>query len=79
MAVITVRNLPEQTHRALKVRAAEHGRSTEAEIREILKAAVQPKSGRKLGSEIAAIAERLGGFEFETVRDQTPAEPASFE
>jgi len=36
MPAITVRNLSEETHRALKVRAAQHGRSTEAEIREIL-------------------------------------------
>ena len=32
MSVVTVRNLPEETHRALKLRAAQHGRSTEAEI-----------------------------------------------
>jgi len=31
MAAVTIRNLPEATHRALKVRAAQHGRSTEAE------------------------------------------------
>ena len=44
MSVITVRNLPAETHRALKVRAAQHGRSTEAEIREILENAVRPKT-----------------------------------
>ena len=32
------RNLPEETHRASKVRAAQHGRSTEAEIRDIIEA-----------------------------------------
>lgn len=36
MPVVTVRNPPESTHRALKLRAAEHGRSIEAEIRDIL-------------------------------------------
>ena len=35
MSVVTVRNLPEETHRALKLRATQHGRSTEAEIRKI--------------------------------------------
>lgn len=30
---LTVRNLPDETHRALRVRAARHGRSTEAEVR----------------------------------------------
>jgi len=34
MATVTVRNLPDEVHRALRVRAAMHGRSTEAEIRE---------------------------------------------
>jgi plasmid stability protein len=42
MAVITVRSLPEETHRALRLRAALHGRSTEAEIRLILEEAVRP-------------------------------------
>ena len=36
MAMLTVRNLPDDVHRALRVRAALHGRSTEAEVREIL-------------------------------------------
>src|SRR5260221_371045 len=49
MPVVTVRNLPEETHRALKVRAAEHGRSTEAEIREILEEAVRPATRIKMG------------------------------
>ena len=53
MSSVTVRNLPEATHRALKHRAAQHGRSTEAEIRHILEAAVQP--GRGLGSALAAL------------------------
>ena len=30
MAVLTVRNLPDEVHRALHVRAAKHERSTEA-------------------------------------------------
>lgn len=44
MSMLTVRNLPEEVHRALRVRAAQHGRSTEAEVREILTAAVKPAS-----------------------------------
>ena len=42
MAAITVRNIPAETHRALRQRAREHGRSTEAEMRAILEAAVLP-------------------------------------
>lgn len=40
MAVITVRNLDDDVQRRLRVRAAAHGRSMEAEAREILTAAV---------------------------------------
>jgi plasmid stability protein len=43
MAVLTVRNVPDEVHRALRVRAAKHGRSTEAEVREILAAVVKPE------------------------------------
>lgn len=42
MPSITVRNLPDEVHRALRVRAAKHGRSTEAEVRGILARAVKP-------------------------------------
>jgi plasmid stability protein len=79
MAAVTVRNLPEETHRALKLRAAQHGRSTEAEIREILENAVRPKARLKIGSELAAFGKRCGGLDLDISRDQTPAEPALFE
>ncbi len=79
MPVVTVRNLPEETHRALKLRAAHHGRSTEAEIREILQNAVSPQTRVKIGSELAAFGLRFGGLDFDIPRDQTPAEPAVFE
>ncbi len=79
MPVVTVRNLPEETHRALKVRAAEHGRSTEAEIREILEEAVRPATRIKIGSELAAFGERLGGLDLDIGRDKSPIEPTTFE
>jgi len=78
MPAVTVRNLPEEIHRALKLRAVQHGRSTEAEIREILKEAVHPKARLKIGSELAAFGERLGGLDLSDTRDQTPIEPAVF-
>lgn len=40
MATVTIRNLPEETRRALKARAGARGRSMEAEAREILQHAV---------------------------------------
>lgn len=79
MAAVTIRNLPEETHRALKVRAAQHGRSTEAEIRDIIERAVRPQKRIKLGSELAAIGREFGGVDLDIERDTTPADPVSFE
>jgi antitoxin FitA len=79
MPVVTVRNLPEATHRALKLRAAQHGRSTEAEIRQILEEAVQPAGRLKIGSELAAFGQHYGGLDLDTARDPAPPEPTSFE
>ena len=79
MSVVTVRNIPSETHRALKVRAAHHGRSTEAEIREILEEAVRPKTRLKIGSALAAFGQSFGGIDLEVTRDQTSTEPAVFE
>lgn len=85
MAVITVRNLPEEVHRALRVRAAQHGRSTEAEIRDVLEKAAKPEGRLKLGSLLASIAQEAGGLtdaeaqQFAQMRDKTPASPLSFE
>lgn len=79
MASVTVRNLPDETHRALRVRAASNGRSTEAEIRAILESAVRPNGRIKLGSLLAEIGREVGGVDLEIERDQTPAEPVRFE
>lgn len=76
MSSVTVRNLPEATHRVLKHRAAQHGRSTEAEIRRLLQAAVQPAPG--LGSALAAIGRRVGGVALPIEREPTPVAPATF-
>jgi plasmid stability protein len=78
MPAFTVRNLPEETHRALKRLAAQHGRSTEAEIREILEEAVRPRTRIKIGSELAALGRRCGEVDFTVSRDQAPTEPAVF-
>jgi plasmid stability protein len=79
MASVTVRNLPDETHRALRVRAAMHGLSTEAEIRAILENAVRPDGRIKLGSLLAEIGREVDGVDLEVERDRTPAEPVSFE
>lgn len=84
MAMLTVRNLPDDVHRALRAQAAQHGRSTEAEVREILAAAVKPETRLHLGDALAALGRKAGltNADFEAikrVRDNTPAEPLRFE
>jgi plasmid stability protein len=84
MAMLTVRHLPEEVHRALRARAASHGHSMEAEVRRILESAVSPQRRVKLGSLLADMGReaKLTDKEcavFEQVRDKTPARPADFE
>ncbi len=84
MAVLTVRNLPDEVHRALRARATFHGRSTEAEVRDILAAAVKPESRIRIGDELAKLGRelKLSNEDVEalvTHRDKNPARPVSFE
>jgi plasmid stability protein len=62
MASLTVRNLPEETHRALRIRAAKHGRSTEAEVRSILELTVLPPKRMKFGSALFHLSQEIGGI-----------------
>lgn len=60
MAAVTIRNLSEETHRAIKLRAAQHNRSAEAEMRAILEASVRHEGRLRLGSAISEISRQLG-------------------
>ena len=75
MAVVTIRKLPDATHRALKVRAARNGRSTEAEIRAILNDAVIEPGQVRLGTLLREIGRDVGGVDLDITRDSTPYEP----
>ena len=84
MAVLTVRNLPDEVHRALRARATHRGRSTEAEVRDIRAAAVKPESRIRVGDELAKLGRelKLTDEDVEALhfhRDKTPARPVSFE
>jgi plasmid stability protein len=71
MASITIRNLRDDTKKRLRLRAAEHGRSLEAEVRDILdRCAAAPKSttpmtGLDVFQPLRALVEKYGGFELE--------------
>lgn len=85
MPSITIRNISDEVHRAIRIRAATHGRSTEAEVRDILEQAAKPEGRLKLGSLLASIAREAGGLtnaeveHFNQLRDKTPAEQMRFE
>ena len=79
MAMLTVRNLPDEVHRALRVRAALRGRSTEAEVRAILEETVLPEGRVALGTLLTAVGRRAGLTDDEFTgfaqRDTGPARP----
>lgn len=84
MAMLTVRNLPDDVHRALRVRAAQSGRSTEAEVREILSMVVKPEARVRIGDALSALGRNIGLSNEDVdslaqVRDPQPATPLSFE
>ena len=88
MPAVTIRNLTGETHRALKVRAAQHNRSTEAEMRAILDAAVRPEGRVGLGTMLAEISRKHGVTNadvdalqeaIERNRDRHTPEPIRFE
>jgi len=80
MPSLTVRNLPEETHRAIRVRAALHGRSAEAEVRAILEETVRPAERLKIGTEIHRISQEIGGMDdLDISRERSEIKGADFE
>jgi plasmid stability protein len=80
MASITVRNLDENVKKRLRKQAAEHGRSLEAEVREILSRNAthqllpRPKTGLDLVQPLIDFAKKYGGVELE-IPERTPMRP----
>ena len=70
MASLTIRNLDNQVKARLRVRAAQHGRSMEAEAREILKAGLTGETApsSNLAETIRRIVEPVGGLELRLPR-----------
>ena len=83
MATLTVRKLPDEVHRALRVRAALKGRSTEAEVRAILEDTVMPERRVELGTLLTAIGRRAKLTEEEFAifeqRESTRHQPINLE
>jgi plasmid stability protein len=84
MPAVTIRNLSEEAHRALKIRAAQHNRSAEAEMRAILEAAARPEGRLKIGTALSEMSRKIGLTNadveaLEQARDTRPAEPMRIE
>lgn len=66
MAAVSVRDLNDSVRERLRIRAAQHGRSMEAEIRDILTDAVTtPTDPRGLAQTLLARFGELGGVDLE--------------
>jgi plasmid stability protein len=85
MASLTVRNLDEKVKHRLRKRAAENGRSLEAEARDILSRASSPttcsfpKTGLDLVRPLLDFREKYGGVELEPFPDQVLEPPPKFQ
>ena len=79
MAQIVVRQIPDEVHRALKAQAAAHGRSAEAELREIIARAVLPDARSRAGDLMRGIWSGAETSDLTLERDRRPVEPARFE
>ncbi len=82
MAMLTIRNLDPSLKDRLRVRAAEHGRSMEAEVRGILQDALdapEPPAGGNLYERIRARFAPLGGVDLEVPPREQGREPPHFD
>jgi plasmid stability protein len=77
MASISIRGLDEEVRERLRVRAAEHGRSMEAEVRAILTEVVTGRSEGGLAQALRARFSELGGVDLELPRRTEPPRAVS--
>lgn len=76
MSSITVRNLPEETHRALRMRAAMAGRSTEAEAYALLRARARAQGKAVAPADCYIVATAILHRLMVATRDTGPFEAA---
>ena len=60
MGMMTIRNIPDEVHNALKARARLHHRSAEAEVRAILEEVTRPETRLKMGDALAELGRKVG-------------------
>ncbi|WP_415952428.1 FitA-like ribbon-helix-helix domain-containing protein [Streptomyces sp. KLOTTS4A1] len=80
MATLTIRGLDDTVHARLRIQAARHGRSMEAEVRAILSEQLAPgDTSRPLGSRIRERFAGPGGAELDIPAREDTSRPAEFE
>jgi plasmid stability protein len=79
MAVLTIRDFDETLKAKLRIRAAEHGRSMEAEVRAILSAVLAKSDSRPgMGTRIRQRFADIDDAPFELPQRSEPARAAEF-
>lgn len=81
MAQITVRQIPDEVHRALKIQAELDGMSAEAKARQLLAQGLFPKEQPRPGDMLRALWQDVEGDldDVEFPRDPAPIRGAEFE
>lgn len=84
MAMLTIRKLPDEIHRALVLRAEKNGKSMEAEARDILEDALRGTKRVSLVEVLADIGRDVGLTDddlkvFDQIRDNSPARTLEFD
>jgi antitoxin FitA len=80
MASLTIRGLDAETHTRLRMAAARHGRSMEAEVRAILRERfAAPERAPGLGTRIHERFAALGGMDIELPGRTEPPRAAEFD
>ena len=80
MASMTIRNLDDSIKRRLRIRAAAHGKSMEAEAREILRAALEQENddSQNLSNRIHRRFAEVGGVDLQLPEREPLRPPPDF-
>ena len=82
MATLTIRNLTPAINEALRMRATQHGRSVEAEARDVLQTVLQPPEHspeRNLYERLRARFAPIGGIDLELPPREPTRDPPRFD